>query len=378
MANRIALPSASANAIQLTMTRKAFVWLLVLCLAVPVGAARAQTVDARLQGVLDDFVREQRLPGAVLGVNAPRLDQVAATGVLDRKTGIRVTPQSRFYIASVGKMMTATAILQLVEEGRIRLDQRVSEILSPAGSLARLPNWKSVTVEQLLNHTSGMPDYFDDDYEKAAAKDPRMLVDVERALSPQLGEEPNARPGVEHEYSNTNYALLGLVLERVDHLNLAAVLARRIFVPAGMTATTVGADPSQPGVASGHGAEGAPSARDNLIAYGSKLGDGPVTTTAGSLGRFLTALLRDKKLLRPATLQLMITPSRREPSYGLGIQISNTDFGPCYGHSGSVTGFKAEAWYYAARQTAIVFLANGEFYSDDTDVVTMTAQRLFK
>jgi D-alanyl-D-alanine carboxypeptidase len=298
--------------------------------------------------------------------------------VLDRKSGAPVTPQSRFYVASAGKMMTATAVLQLVDEGRIRLDQPVSEILVPAGSLDRLPNWKSVTVEQLLNHTSGMPDYFDDDFEKAAVKNPRMLVDVEQALSLQVGEEPNAKPGVEHEYSNTNYALLGLILERVDHADLGAVLARRIFGPAGLTSTTVGADPRQPGVASAHGSGRAPRARDNLIAYASKLGDGPVTTTAGDMGRFLAALLRDNRLLKPATLQRMITPSRREPGYGLGIQISNTDFGLWYGHSGSVTGFKAEAWYYAARKSSIVFLTNGEFRTDDTDIVTTAAERLFK
>src|SRR5262249_43285816 len=194
----------------------------------------------------------------------------------------------------------------------------------------------------------------------------------------QFGEEATATPGVEHEYSNTNYVLLGLALERVDRASLATVLARRIFVPAGLTATTVGADPGQAGVAFSHGPQRAPSPRDNLIAYGSKLGDGPVTSTAGDLGRFLAALLRDRKLLKPATLQRMITPSRHEPGYGLGMQISDTDFGPCYGHTGGVTGFKAEAWYYADRQTSIVFLTNGEFRTEFNDIVTMVAERLFK
>jgi D-alanyl-D-alanine carboxypeptidase len=275
-------------------------------------------------------------------------------------------------------MMTATAILQLVDERRIRLDQPVSEIIVPARSLDRLPNWKSVTIEQLLNHTSGIPDYYDDDYEEAVAKDQRMLADVERALSLQLGQEPNAEPGTEHEFSNTNYVLLGLLLERVERAPLATVLARRVLVPAGTTATTVGAYFRQAGVASGHGSERGPSFRDNLMAYGAKLGDGPFTTTAGDLGRFLAALLRDKKLLKPATLQRMITPSPHEPGYGLGMQISGTEFGPCYGHSGGVTGFKAEAWYYADRQTSIVFLTNGEFRTEDNDLVTMAAERVFK
>ena len=363
------------------MTSKPFgkaIGLLVLCLCALAVPVRAQPAAAALQALLDDFVSEQRLPGAVLGVTGPPLDAVVATGMLDRKTGARVTPQSRFYIASAGKIMTATATLQLIDEGRVRLDQPIAEILVPAGSLARLPNWGSVTVEQLLNHTSGMPDYFDDEYQQAAVKDARMLVDVERALSLQLDEKANAKPGAKHDYSNTNYALLGLMLERVDGADLGTVLARRIFVRSGMTATTVGADPRQPSVASGHGSKRTPSARDNLIAYGSKLGDGPATTTAGDMGRFLAALLREKKLLKPATLQRMLAPSRREAGYGLGIEISGTDFGPCYGHSGSVTGFKAEAWYYAARRTSIVFLTNGEFGTDATDVVARAAQIVFK
>jgi D-alanyl-D-alanine carboxypeptidase len=351
---------------------------LLVALGALASPARADPLSDALQRLLDSFLREQRLPGGVLGVVGSHLDVTLAGGVLDRKTGARVTPQSRFYVASTGKMLTATAILQVVDEGRIRLDEAVRDIIVPAGALERLPNWRSVTVEQLLNHTSGMPDYFDSDYEKAAAKDRRMLVDVERALSEVIGEEPNAKPGAEYEYSNTNFALLGLILERIDHSDLGASLARRIFVPAGMSSTTVGADPGEPSVAAGHGSEKGPSARDNLIAYASKLGDGPITTTAGDMGRFLLALLGDKKLLNASTLHRMLTPSRRESGYGLGIELSDTDFGPCYGHSGSVTGLKAEAWYYASRQTAITFLTNGEYQTDDTDIVTRAAEIVFK
>jgi D-alanyl-D-alanine carboxypeptidase len=204
-----------------------------------------------------------------------------------------------------------------------------------------------------------------------------MLVDVERALSLVVDQDASARPGTAYEYSNTNFALLGLILERIDHADLGTVLARRIFAPAGMTSSSVGADPREPGVASAHTSRRTPSAQDNLIAYGSRLGDGPLTTTAGDLGRFLMALLRDKRLVKPATLQRMLTRSRREGSYGLGIEISDTDWGPAFGHNGSVTGFNADAWYYAARQTSFVFLTNGEYGTDDTDIITRAATIVF-
>jgi D-alanyl-D-alanine carboxypeptidase len=350
----------------------------ILQIQVPAHAQpRAQPTVEALQKLLDGFVREQGLPGAVLGISGPRIDAVVASGVLDRRTDARVTTGSRFYVASTGKMTVATAVLQLVDEGRIRLDQPVSEIIVPAGTLEGLANWSKVTVEQLLNHSSGLPDYFDDAWELAAMKDPRMLVDVERALVPVAGQPADFAPGTAYAYSNTNYALLGLILERVDGASLGAVLAKRIFIPAGMTSSSVGADPDAPGVASAHAAKRGPSARENQIAYGALLGDGPLTTTAGDLGRFLAALLVTKKLLKPATLQSMLTPSSREAAYGLGIEISDTDYGTAYGHNGSVTGFKADAWYYADHRTSIVFLTNGEYRTDDADIVESAAELVF-
>src|SRR5262245_37340343 len=116
------MPSHSA------ISRRAALLLLAGAAAAP---ARADGRDDALQRLAHAFVREQRLPGAVLGVRGPGLDAVLASGVLDRSTTARVTPQSRFYVASAGKMITATAILQLVDQGRIRLDQPASAILVP-------------------------------------------------------------------------------------------------------------------------------------------------------------------------------------------------------------------------------------------------------
>jgi len=356
----------------------ALLTLVLVTVQMPASAQpQAQLGTATLQTLLDDFVREQGLPGAVLAVSGPGIDAVVATGVLDRKTGAPVTTTSRFYVASTGKMTVATAVLELVDEGRIRLDQRIAEIIVPAGTLEGLANWSKVTVEQLLNHSSGMPDYFDDAWEEAAAKDPRMLVDVERALVPIAGQPADFAPGTAYAYSNTNFALLGLILERVDGTRLGAVLAKRIFVPAGMTLSSVGADPRAPDVADAHASRRGPQPRENLIAYGAHLGDGPLTTTAGDLVRFLSALLVTKKFLKPETLRRMLEPSSNEEGYGLGIEISDSDYGMSYGHNGSVTGFKADAWYYADHRTSIVFLTNGEYRTDDADIVASAAELLF-
>lgn len=335
------------------------------------------SVAKSLQTLLDNFLRRERLPGGVLAVLGPEIECIVAGGVLDRRTGTKVTPESRFYIASAGKMVTAAAVLQLVDEETVGLDQLVSELIDPPGALDELPNWERLTVRQLLEHTSGLPDYFDSDFEEAALEDRSMLSDIEGALAEVIGADANAKPGAAYEYSNTNYALLGHLLEVCDEAKLGPILTERIFTPAGMSASSVGADARRPGVASAHTEDHEP-ADANAIAYDSRFGDGPVTTTAGDLCRFLVALLRDEELLEAATLEHMLTPCRREKEYGLGIELVDSDWGPVQGHSGCVSGFQAEAWYYPDQETAIVFLTNGDYHTDDHDIVTEAADAIFE
>jgi D-alanyl-D-alanine carboxypeptidase len=161
-----------------------------------------------------------------------------------------------------------------------------------------------------------MPDYFTEQFETDAARDRRLLVDVETALQGLATEPATGAAGRAYEYSNTNFALLGLVLQRMDGCSLEASLSQRVFARAGMTSSKVGADPSSQGIASANGGRGGTSERANLIAYSSLLGDGPVTTTAEDMGRFMVALLRDRCMLEAPTLRRMLAPSRHEAAYG--------------------------------------------------------------
>lgn len=343
-----------------------------------VAAASGDQLSGSLQNLLNGFARKQKLPGAVLRVVGPRIDTTVCTGVLNRMTRNPITANSRFYIASVGKMIVATAILQLLDEGRVRLDDRVSEIIKPAGALTRLANWNTITIEQLLTHTSGLIDYFTDEYEDAADKNNEMLVNAELAVANTFDKRGMFKPGTKYNYSNTNFVLLGLVIECIDGSHLGTSLQRRIFKSAGMRNSSVGADPAEAGVASGHSTSGTPSTKANLIAYASKLGDGPVTTTADDMTRFMLALFSERRMLQPRTLKQMLAPSLHEAGYGLGIELSGEGDDLAVGHDGSVNGFNAQAWYYASHKTAIVFLTNGDYYREDApDIVSATADIVF-
>ena len=110
-----------------------------------------------------------------------------------------------------------------------------------------------------------------------------------------------------------------------------------------------------------------------------QLEDHGVVIDHEDMGRFMVALLRDRRMLEAHTLRRMLAPSRHEAGYGLGIERSNTGWGMAYGHSGRVTGFNSDAWYYADRQTAIVFITNGDYGDDDSaNIVEQVADIVFK
>ena len=110
-----------------------------------------------IQPLLDRLVKEERLPGAVLLVSGPEGRQIAAAGVANRQTLEPMTPHTRFYIASSGKLVTATMALQLVQEGRLGLSDPVLPWVSDIEGITGLRNIRVVTLEQLLKHRSGLP-----------------------------------------------------------------------------------------------------------------------------------------------------------------------------------------------------------------------------
>lgn len=355
---------------------------LIIALVSLVGAAvaalpaAAQSADA-FQRVLDRYLEDEGLPGGVLLVSAPGRRAVVVSGVANRRNKAPVTADTRFYVASVGKMAVAAATLLLVEEGKLLLDDVAASRAGGVPDVRKLPNARQATLEQLLNHTSGIPDYLTDDFTALYHSTTAPLTPA-KALPFAYGEEASGKPGKAYDYSNSNYVLLGDIIATADRLPFATVLQRRIFDPAGMTKTTVGADANDPDLAHGYAdPEETGKLRDvSRGAWLSHLGDGPLVTTAGDLERFAFALFRDGKLLQGKTLSMMMEGSRREAGYGMGAEISHDRWGDWVGHSGLEDGFEAEVRYYPERKAVLVFLTNGNSTSDDS-ILDKAAKTLF-
>ncbi|GHG45928.1 serine hydrolase [Streptomyces griseocarneus] len=267
-------------------------------------AAPAGELDAHaLQSALDKLTAAGA-PAALAEVRVGDKTWSGASGVRDTRTKRPARPGDRYRIASVTKSMVATVVMQLVDEGRLKLDDPVAKRVP-----GLLPYKETITLRQLLNHTSGVPNYFDQLYSGTGDKE---LEEMERnrfryfpsrdLIKMAAGKPLVSPPGKEFHYSNTNYLILGLVVERTTGRPLATELEKRVFRPAGMKDTSypvVNPYLTGPHVNGYHLVEGRPL-RDVTDYTPSVWGAaaGAVSTNA-DLNRFFRAL-SDGTLLSPA------------------------------------------------------------------------------
>ncbi|HEX3465553.1 MAG TPA: serine hydrolase [Candidatus Elarobacter sp.] len=323
--------------------------------AVPATAEITPAVAARL----DDAVRtaagtsKGRAPAiSVAVVTNGRLAYVRAFGVADLTSHRPATPETRFRIASVTKMLTAVAVMQLVQGGRVRLDAPLATYLPSA------PHARDVTVRQLLMHTSGVWNYGDEAIRSgrvAAATTPAEIVawTADRPL--------DQTPGAKFDYSNTGYVLLGLVVEAVARQPLAAYEAEHIFTPAGMRETTFGDAPAGAPRATGYmSATGTPA-----LAYSPTwfYADGDAVSTASDVARFDIALMSGR-LVSPAIFAEMQSSAVDAASlgagvrYGLGLTLVPYRGMTLVEHHGGVPGFEAENFMLPGARFAAVVLSD--------------------
>ncbi|CAA6606377.1 Beta-lactamase family protein [Rhodospirillaceae bacterium LM-1] len=357
-------------------------FLILFGVLLNIESAGAQSLQEKaLQKILDDYLESEVLSGGVLLLSMPGQRIVVASGVANRETGAPVKSDSRFYVASVGKMAVAAATQQLVEEGKLSLNASAASLVGNIPNIGKLPNARIAKLSQLLDHSSGIPDYLTDAFsEFYHARTARLTPAI--ALPYAFDEPATGKPGAAFEYSNSNYVLLGDIIAKADGMPFEAALQKRVLDPVGMSETTVGAKPGSAKLAHGYAdPEDAGNEQDvSLAAWNSPLGDGPLVTTVGDLEKFVFALFRDRKILKDETLERMIAPSAQDEEYGMGVQIGATRWGDWLGHDGLEDGFEAEVRYYPEHQAAIIFVTNGntiadEYITDKVAAALVKAQR---
>jgi len=322
---------------------------------------------------LDDRTARHEFSGIALVWREGRPVFSYAGGLAHRGHGVRVTEQTRFAVASVTKLVTATAALRLVERGLVRLDQPLTDVLPAAYRPAALT--AQHTLHHLLSHTSGLPDYHDHQDETWASftscwdRIPTYRLRRPADMLPLFNDLPAVSlPGARYEYTDSNFILAGLVIEQAAGRAFADIITDEVIRPAGMLDTTLEALDLEPArLATGYtaaGNDGPPETwRANLFSVPvAGMPDGGLITTARDLAQLIDRLL-DGSLLSPAMAMAMMTPqgppSDTVEQYGYGCQlVVEKGEVTIIGHGGSDPGVSARVSHHRRAATTIAVLCN--------------------
>lgn len=291
-------------------------------------------------------------------------------GLADRGLQEPVSADTRFRLASLNKMFTAVAVLQLVQAGRVGLDDRIADHLPdyPGEEAAR-----NITLRQLLNHTAGLGDVFRDDFVEISAT-LRSHVDYVA----HYGRDPlQHAPGNEDGYSNYGYIVLGRLIEVVTGQFYYDYVATQIFAPAGMALS--GFEPESldvPGRATGYTRDSSQAPwhaeTASLPWRGTAAGGG--YSTAGDLLKFAQALQRGTLLDSP-WLEQATRAQNHKYWYGYGFMVSGEGDARQYGHEGGAPGQNTAFWVFPAQGYMLIGLANTD-PDAMVDAVNYIARRL--
>lgn len=291
-----------------------------------------------------------------------------ASGIADLQTQIAVDPDDRFQIGSITKPFIATVTLQLAEENKLNLEDTLDRWLT-ADLLRLIPNGNQITLRQLLNHTSGIPDYV-----------PSLLssgVNLFREWQPVdlvgllAGADAEFLPGQGWAYSNTNYVLIGLVIEAATQSTVAQEIRSRISEPLGLKDTFyAGVEEIPGGAVSGYWDVNNDGRLDNVgnLSLSWAGAAGAIVSNTQDLLQFTEALFNGT-LLQPESLEQMldfVEPIRSNAfsGYGLGMARLRTTEGLFYGHTGLTLGFRSSIWYSPDEQFIYADLQNTRRYNN--------------
>jgi D-alanyl-D-alanine carboxypeptidase len=322
--------------------------------AVAVTGAR---LAARADSIVHDWMKVHHLPGVALAV--VRDGRV----VLERGYGTReegrqrvVEPDTPFQVASITKMLTALAVMRLVEAGRLALDDSVGRYLANG-----LPSaWRAVTIRQLLGHTSGIASISGFD---APPCTPRPQPYVRGDVLQEVACLPlEHAPGTEWVYGDTGYYLLGMLLTTISGESYETHMLNHVFRPAGMASTRVQRTPPLAEVAQpvrwAHGRYVAVPPVDPMVDEG----NGAVVSTVRDLAR-LDAALDAHRLVSAETRALMWTPvavMTGDAPYGLGFGLTPFAGRRRVGHTGGAPGCATAFAKYPDDKLTVIVLARGE------------------
>lgn len=339
----------------------------------------------RFGKTIADFMKEHHFPGVVVGAWVPgKGTYMIAMGKSDLKTGKSMRIDDKFGIGSDTKSFVGTVALQLVDEGKLALDDKLSEYNST------VPNGENITVRQLLDMTSGLYNYTDDtDLLTTVAADPLGNWAPEELVKAAVSREPYFPPGEGWYYSNTNTVLVGLIIEKITGNKLEAEIQKRIIDRLGLKNTYF---PEEPGMTAPYAlgyncdpegkefAEAAEVDPSFLWAAGamvSNLQDLKVWAEALGTGKLISQSMQEERL----RFHDMVMPGvpdfffAMDPGYGLAMEkYDNTN--EFIGHSGRTNAYNTQMYYRPGDKAVLITLVNTDTVLGDGPLFFATISKV--
>lgn len=302
---------------------------------------------------MDRLFTTSKVPGAVIRVvKDGKTVYERSFGLADEEKKTPATAKMAFEIGSLSKQFVGVAVLQLVQAGKLKLEEKIGDIVPT------LPEaWKNATVEKVLHHMSGIPDY-----EEIATYDfynlPRKPQEI---IDQAMKKEPAFKPGEKFEYTNTGYFLVSMVVEKRAGMPLAQYMKSRLFEPLGMTSTFTDAKPSSVTAMTGYHSRSGSRVVQPPIAWTSTLGAGGIVSTLEDMAKWDEGLYGEK-LVPKELLAKIWTPTKfnngQANNYGFG-WIATTFRGlKELNHSGQTNGFTCIYRRFPDQHTTVLAACN--------------------
>ncbi|MCX6579946.1 MAG: serine hydrolase [Candidatus Aminicenantes bacterium] len=358
------------------MKRRIFIFcFLILGIAFtlyPGADSDLEKLRQELQEQLNRLVKETAFPGATLAVVMPNGDSIdIAAGYSDLESRSEMKSGGRIFSGSIGKTFVAAVVLQLAEEKKLSLDDKVELYFKHCRWFSRVPNGSRLTVRMLLNHTGGLPEHIlSDEFRKIIIKNPDRIYKPGELIAYILDKKPVHEAGNGWSYSDTDYIFLGMIIEKITGRTYYDELKRRILGPCGLSHTSPADRRELAGLAAGYTGKEPFYFPRKVLVDGKYVVNpqfewtgGGLVTTSLDLARW-AKMLYEGKVINAASLEKMLQPVdtyTEKPNnfgYGLGVQVWESDAGVIYGHGGIFPGYQSQMEYLPGHKFSIALQVN--------------------
>ncbi len=360
------------------------------------GTSRVK-ITGMLRETLDSLVKANNIPGATFALCPADGRTIAiASGFSDQERRIPMNPDDIMFSGSAGKTFVAALVLRLCEEGLISLNARAAGYLEHETWFMNVANAPRITVEMLLNHTAGIPEYvYDKEIWLEEKRNPDKVWSVRERLSYTFGMQPSNYPGAGWNYADSHYLILGLILEKVTGKSYYSLLDSLVLKPCRLTFTQPADHRDLQGLIPGYTSLSKefflPCKK--MVSGGKYAFNPQLEWTGGGLVTNVSDLvlwanqLYGGDFLKKTTLEKMVTPVPfpttlpENAGYGLGCITGKTCGIKYFGHSGFVPGYLTIVQYLPAYHMAVAMQTNcdalhGSAFQDIFNIMKNTACRL--